>query len=58
MKPYPVKISPELEQEIFQVLEGLEVQPVDVTQAPVSTLIFPYFYKIYLCLLIIFTKIM
>ncbi|XP_051171646.1 dosage compensation regulator-like isoform X2 [Leptopilina boulardi] len=37
MKAYPVKISPELEEEIHQVLEGLEVKPVDVTCAPPSS---------------------
>lgn len=41
MKPYPVKISPELEEEINTVLEGLEVKPVDVSRAVVS--IFHYF---------------
>ncbi|KAJ8672784.1 hypothetical protein QAD02_004044 [Eretmocerus hayati] len=34
MKPYPVKISPELEQEVNSVLEALEIRPVNVNQQP------------------------
>lgn len=37
MKPYPVKINPELEQEIFSVLEGLQINPIHVNPTPVSS---------------------
>lgn len=30
IKPYPVKISPELESQIQEVLENLDVRPIDV----------------------------
>lgn len=32
MKPYPVKISPELENQIHDVLMSLEIRPVDIKQ--------------------------
>ncbi|KAL6264710.1 hypothetical protein P5V15_004809 [Pogonomyrmex californicus] len=34
MKPYPVKISPELENQILDVLMSLEIKPVDINQLP------------------------
>lgn len=30
MKPYEVAVAPELEQQIYDVLEGLGVQPVKI----------------------------
>ncbi|XP_043277382.1 dosage compensation regulator isoform X2 [Venturia canescens] len=33
IKPYPVKISPELESQIKEVLEGLEIEPIDTSRA-------------------------
>ena len=36
MKPYPVKINPELEQEINNVLEGLQINPVHVNTTSVG----------------------
>ena len=34
IKPYPVKISPELEGQIKEVLEGLEIKPIDMSKVP------------------------
>lgn len=32
MKPYPVKISPELESQIQDVLMSLDIRPIDIKQ--------------------------
>ncbi|XP_072762492.1 dosage compensation regulator mle isoform X1 [Anoplolepis gracilipes] len=34
MKPYPVKISPELESQIQDVLVNLDIRPIDIKQVP------------------------
>ncbi|CAL1683996.1 unnamed protein product [Lasius platythorax] len=34
MKPYPVKISPELESQIQDVLVNLDIKPIDIKQPP------------------------
>ncbi|XP_071629985.1 dosage compensation regulator mle isoform X1 [Temnothorax longispinosus] len=36
MKPYPVKISPELENQIHDVLMDLNIKPIDIKQPPVK----------------------
>jgi len=33
LKPYPVKISPELENQIQDVLTNLDIKPIDVTSS-------------------------
>jgi ATP-dependent RNA helicase A len=33
LKPYPVKISPELENQIQEVLTNLDIKPIDVTSS-------------------------
>lgn len=38
MKPYPVKISPELENQVHEVLGGLEITPIGNFDAPVRLL--------------------
>ncbi|XP_028982215.1 dosage compensation regulator isoform X2 [Diachasma alloeum] len=37
LKPYPVKISPELEEQIQDVLAALEITPIDVNSKPQPT---------------------
>ncbi|XP_074099663.1 dosage compensation regulator mle isoform X1 [Cotesia typhae] len=41
MKPYPVKISPELMDKVYEVLNGLDVRPVDIRRAPMPEKIEP-----------------
>lgn len=43
MKPYPVKISPELENQIHDVLMSLEIKPVDIKQVLIIS-VFSYIY--------------
>ena len=47
MKPYPVKISPDLEKEVNDVLDGLQIKPIDVGCLPVNILLINV-YKRYL----------
>ncbi|XP_066599251.1 dosage compensation regulator mle isoform X2 [Prorops nasuta] len=37
MKPYPVKISPEIESEIRDVLSSLDIRPIDINKIPSSS---------------------
>ncbi|KYN19949.1 PREDICTED: dosage compensation regulator isoform X1 [Trachymyrmex cornetzi] len=37
MRPYPVKISPELESQIHDVLTSLDIKPIDIKQSSVAT---------------------
>lgn len=39
MKPYPVKISPELENQIQDVLMSLEIKPIDIKQVLIDVLL-------------------
>jgi len=39
MKPYPVKISPELENQIRDVLMSLDIKPIDVKQVLIISVI-------------------
>lgn len=36
LQAYPVKISEELEHEIHNVLDGLQIRPINIHQPPVS----------------------
>ncbi|XP_048515742.1 dosage compensation regulator isoform X2 [Athalia rosae] len=37
MKPYPVKVSPELEAQVHEVLQGLEITPISNFNSPTET---------------------
>ncbi|XP_018058679.1 PREDICTED: dosage compensation regulator isoform X1 [Atta colombica] len=37
MRPYPVKISPELENQIHDVLMSLDIKPIDIKQSSITT---------------------
>ncbi|KYN40307.1 Dosage compensation regulator [Trachymyrmex septentrionalis] len=37
MRPYPVKISPELESQIHDVLMSLDIRPIDIKQSSITT---------------------
>ena len=39
MKPYPVKISPDMYNEICDVLQSLEIQPINVNAPPPSAIV-------------------
>lgn len=39
MKPYPVKISPELENQIQDVLMSLDIKPVDIKEVLINVLL-------------------
>lgn len=39
MKPYPVKISPELENQIQDVLVSLDIKPVDIKKVLINVLL-------------------
>lgn len=45
MKPYPVKISPELENQIHDVLISLDIKPIDIKQVQIISVILFYLYK-------------
>lgn len=51
MKPYTVKISPDLIEQIHDVLQGLEIKPIDVSQVAVSLLSIQkitFFFKLFI----------
>jgi ATP-dependent RNA helicase A len=48
MKPYPVRISPQLAEEINSVLEGLQITPVNVS--PMQRYVISLTIKIYITL--------
>lgn len=39
MKPYPVKISPELESQIQDVLVNLDIKPIDIKQVLIISVV-------------------
>jgi len=39
MKPYPVKISPELENQIQDILVSLDIKPVDIKKVLINVLL-------------------
>jgi len=51
MRPYPVKISPELESQIHDVLMSLDIRPIDIKQVLIILII------LILCIYIYISKI-
>jgi len=49
IKPYPVKISPELENQIHDVLTSLDINPIDIKQVQIISVILFFIFFIFLC---------